>query len=193
MQVDSDSLGGYLRLERERRRVSLQDISAATKIQLKFLEALERDAYDRLPPTPFVVGFLRAYAQYLALDAESILAAYRAIYLVPEEPESAQPLIIYPARRAKRLGTIGVGILVIVLGVTVSAVLREWGPHWPLGTQGTAALLPSQPPGPAPEQGTAGKKAVPLATTPAEVNAPSTTWGHDANCLPLPCCLQRSG
>lgn len=188
MQVDSDSLGGYLRLERERRHVSLQDISAATKIQLKFLEALERDDYDRLPPTPFVVGFLRAYAQYLALDAESILAAYRAIYLVPEEPESAQPLVIYPARRAKRLGTIGVGILVIVLGVTVSAVLREWGPPWPLGTQGTTELLPSQqaaeplktasqPPQTSPEQGTAGKKAAPIATTPAEVNAHSTPGG----------------
>lgn len=188
MQVDSDSLGGYLRLERERRHVSLQDISAATKIQPKFLEALERDAYDRLPPTTFVVGFLRAYAQYLALDAESILAAYRAIYLVPEEPESAQPLVIYPARRTKRLGRIGVGVLVLVLIVTVSAVLREWGPHWPLGAQDPVALVPSQqapeplktassPSRPVPEQGQAVKKVVPIVTTPAEVSAQSTSSG----------------
>ena len=60
MLVDSDSLGSYLRQERERQRVSLQDIAAATKIQLKFLEALESDAYDQLPAAPFVVGFLRA-------------------------------------------------------------------------------------------------------------------------------------
>lgn len=188
MQVDSDSLGGYLRLERERRQVSLQDISVATKIQLKFLEALERDAYDCLPSTPFVVGFLRAYAQYLALDAEAILAAYRAIYMVLEEPESTQPLIIYPARRAKRLGTMGVGILVIVLGVTVSAVLREWGPSWPFGTQGAAELLSSQQateplataspaPRTAPEQATTVKKMASTATIPAEANAHAIPGG----------------
>ena len=49
MQVDFDSLGSYLHQERERQQVSLQEIAAATKIQLKFLEALEHDAYDQLP------------------------------------------------------------------------------------------------------------------------------------------------
>jgi cytoskeletal protein RodZ len=60
MYVDADSLGNYLRRERELQHVSLQDISAATKIQLRFLKDLENDAYDQLPPAPFVVGFLRA-------------------------------------------------------------------------------------------------------------------------------------
>jgi len=55
MPVDFDSLGSYLRQERERQQVSLQEIAAATKIQLKFLEALEHDAYDQLPAPPFVV------------------------------------------------------------------------------------------------------------------------------------------
>jgi cytoskeleton protein RodZ len=146
MQVDSDSLGGYLRVERERQRVSLQDIAATTKIQLKFLEALERDEYERLPPAPFVVGFLRAYAQYLALDVDAILTAYRVIYRLPEEPESAQPSVLHPTRRSKRLGTLGIGILVLVLGVTVSAVVREWGQHWSAGTRAA-----SQPFLPAPQ------------------------------------------
>ena len=52
MPVDFDSLGSYLRQERERQQVSLQEIAAATKIQLKFLEALEHDAYDQLPALP---------------------------------------------------------------------------------------------------------------------------------------------
>ena len=43
MQVDFDSLGSYLHQERERQQVSLQEMAAATKIQLKFLEALEHD------------------------------------------------------------------------------------------------------------------------------------------------------
>src|SRR5215831_15643042 len=87
MQVDFDSLGSYLHQERERRQVSLQEIAAATKIQLKFLEALENDAYDQLPAAPFVIGFLRAYAQYCALDPEAVLTTYRSLHRVPESPD----------------------------------------------------------------------------------------------------------
>jgi len=89
MPVDFDSLGSYLRHERERQQVSLPEIAAATKIQLKFLEALEHDAYDQLPAPPFVVGFLRAYAQYVALDPEMVLTAYRSLHRAPESPEVA--------------------------------------------------------------------------------------------------------
>ena len=87
MPVDFDSLGIYLRQERERQQVSLQAMAGATKIQLKFLEALEHDAYDQLPAPPFVVGFLRAYAQYIAIDPEMVLTAYRSLHRTPEPPE----------------------------------------------------------------------------------------------------------
>ena len=89
MPVDFDSLGTYLRQERERQQVSLQAMAGATKIQLKFLEALEHDAYDQLPAPPFVVGFLRAYAQYIAIDPEMVLTAYRSLPRAPEPPEVA--------------------------------------------------------------------------------------------------------
>src|SRR4029453_14333444 len=98
MPVDFDSLGSYLRQERERQQVSLPEIAAATKIQLKFLEALEHDAYDQLPPTPFVVGFLRAYAQYVALDPEMVLTAYRCLHRASEPPEAAPRPVSTPPR-----------------------------------------------------------------------------------------------
>ena len=101
MQVDSDSLGTYLRQERERQQVSLQDIAAATKIQLKFLEALENDAYDQLPASPFVVGFLRAYAQHLALDPEIVLTTYRALHRAPEPSEVTRWSVTTPAPPAR--------------------------------------------------------------------------------------------
>ena len=84
MQTSSDSLGAHLREEREQQNVSLQDISATTKIQIKFLQALENDEYDQLPPSPFVVGFLRAYAQFLSLDTEAIVTTYQQRYRASE-------------------------------------------------------------------------------------------------------------
>jgi cytoskeleton protein RodZ len=125
MPVDSDSLGSYLRQERERQQVSLQAIAAATKIQLKFLEALEHDAYDQLPAPPFVVGFLRAYAQYVALDSETVLTAYRSLHRAPEPPEVAFRPGPTPTPSSQRGQLIRLGVFLAVFGLITGLVLRE--------------------------------------------------------------------
>jgi cytoskeleton protein RodZ len=124
MQVSSDSLGSYLRAEREQRGVSLQEISAVTKIQVKFLDALEEDAYEQLPPAPFVIGFLRAYAQCLSLAPDDIVMAYHQRHRV-SAPVEPPPLPKTPRRRqTTRLGTVGVGVAAVVLGLLAILVLR---------------------------------------------------------------------
>ncbi len=124
MPTSSDSLGSYLRAEREQRRVSLQEISAATKIQVKFLRALEEDAYDQLPPAPlYVVGFLRAYAQCLSLDPEEVVAAYSQHYHVQEGPQGQRLPAPPQERRRKRLGLVSFGV-VVALGIVALLVLR---------------------------------------------------------------------
>src|SRR5262245_58075933 len=123
MPVDSDSLGSYLRQERERQQVSLQDIAAATKIQLRFLEALENDAYDQLPAAPFVVGFLRAYAQYMALDPEMVLAAYRSLHRTPEPPEVVRRPAAAPS--LQRGHVVRLGVFLAVFGLITGVVIHE--------------------------------------------------------------------
>src|SRR5215831_3061724 len=125
MLVDSDSLGSYLRQERERQRVSLQDIAAATKIQLKFLEALESDAYDQLPAAPFVVGFLRAYAQYCALDPEAVLTAYRSLHRAPEPPDVTTRPVTAPAPSPQRVHLTRLGIFLAVFSLIAGLVVHE--------------------------------------------------------------------
>jgi cytoskeletal protein RodZ len=123
MPVDTDSLGSYLRRERELREKSLQDISAATKIQLKFLQALELDDYDQLPPTPFVVGFLRAYAQCLSLPPAEIIATYHARHHSSEVIEGPVPLAAYQGGRPMRSRTLGVSLFVVAAAIVVGSVL----------------------------------------------------------------------
>src|SRR6266446_5616513 len=115
MLVDSDSLGSYLRQGRERQQVSLQDIAATTKIQLKFLEALENDAYDQLPAAPFVVGFLRAYAQYCAMDPEEVLTAYRSLQRAPEPPDIVRRPVTAPTLSPQRGHLTRLGVFLAVL------------------------------------------------------------------------------
>jgi Tfp pilus assembly protein PilN len=57
--------GAYLRAVREARRITLEALSASTRITLRFLDALERDAYAELPGATFVRGYLKMVARAL--------------------------------------------------------------------------------------------------------------------------------
>jgi cytoskeleton protein RodZ len=70
------SFGARLKAERERRKISLDEISASTKISTRLLHALEEDHFDLLPGGIFNKGFIRAYAQHLGLDEEQLIAEY---------------------------------------------------------------------------------------------------------------------
>ncbi len=70
------SFGARLKEERERRKVSLDEISASTKISTRLLHALEEDHFELLPGGIFNKGFIRAYAQHLGLDEDQVIAEY---------------------------------------------------------------------------------------------------------------------
>src|SRR5574337_1653931 len=70
------TFGEHLKREREMRGVSLEEISSATRIGTRFLEALESEQWDRLPGGVFNRGFVRAVARFLGLDEESLVAEY---------------------------------------------------------------------------------------------------------------------
>ena len=64
------SFGEELRREREIRGISLKEISDATKISKRFLEAIERNDHRTLPAPVFTRGFVREYARYLDFRTE---------------------------------------------------------------------------------------------------------------------------
>jgi transcriptional regulator with XRE-family HTH domain len=74
--MSSTPFGEHLRREREMRGVSLEEISAATRISARFLEALEKEEWDHLPGGVFNRGFIRSVARFLGLDEESLVAEY---------------------------------------------------------------------------------------------------------------------
>lgn len=70
------SFGARLKKEREQRKISLDDISASTKIGTRLLKALEDEHFDQLPGGIFNKGFVRAYARHLGLDEDQAVADY---------------------------------------------------------------------------------------------------------------------
>jgi cytoskeleton protein RodZ len=90
------SFGQNLRRERELRGVSLREIAEATKIAVRFLEALEDDRIDVLPGGLFPRSFVRQYATFVGLDPERTVADFLAHHGRPE-PEARPPRSERPA------------------------------------------------------------------------------------------------
>jgi cytoskeleton protein RodZ len=80
-------IGAQLRETRMRRRIDISEVEAATKIRAKYLRALENEEWSLLPGPTFVKTFLRTYAEYLDLDARSLVEEYRQRYERPATTE----------------------------------------------------------------------------------------------------------
>ncbi len=74
--MSSTPFGEHLKREREMRGVSLEEIAAATRINTRFLEAIESERWDQLPGGVFNRGFIRSIARFLGMDEDSLVAEY---------------------------------------------------------------------------------------------------------------------
>jgi transcriptional regulator with XRE-family HTH domain len=68
--------GDKFRKEREKKEISLDDVSRVTKISSRMLQAIEEEQFDRLPGGVFNKGFIRAYAKHLGLNDEEAISEY---------------------------------------------------------------------------------------------------------------------
>lgn len=70
--------GDKFRKAREKKDISLDDVSNVTKISSRMLQAIEEERFDLLPGGVFNKGFIRAYAKHLGLNDEEAVTDYLA-------------------------------------------------------------------------------------------------------------------
>ncbi|OLC33570.1 MAG: hypothetical protein AUH81_13900 [Candidatus Rokubacteria bacterium 13_1_40CM_4_69_5] len=143
------SLGPYLRELRQRRGLSLEELSRATRVASSCLEALETENLDVLPAPVFVKGFIRAYCQALDVTPDEALALY---HQRPGAPPAPPVRAGADERRGggepRSRGTVLVSfVLLVILGLALFAVTlalqsgREGGDR--LARQAPAVLPPA--------------------------------------------------
>lgn len=71
------TLGEKLKKAREEKHISLAEMQEKTKIQARYIEALENDNYQNLPGEYNTQLFLRAYARQVGLDPEQVIREYQ--------------------------------------------------------------------------------------------------------------------
>ena len=95
MVDEPETLGSYLKNQRESKKISLREIAKNTRVREHILRAIEEDRHELLPPSTYVKGFLSAYAKYLRLDENEVLLRYESL-LKREAPTPSRAELVKP-------------------------------------------------------------------------------------------------
>jgi cytoskeleton protein RodZ len=142
----SGTFGERLKREREMREVTLKEVTTATRIGPRFLEALENEEWDKLPGGIFNRGFVRSIARFLGLDEENLLAEYDLAHGEPSIP-APQPYENKLPRPPIWVPILAVlALLAIVGGLIAGGVYgwRRYAAHRAAKRSSSSLLLPPQ-------------------------------------------------
>ncbi len=143
----NEPLGAYLKHQRERRGMSVTELSRVTRIPSASLEAIEAERFDELPGEVFVRGFLAAYAQAVKVLPAEVVARYtssRRIAYVTPLPMQTPLQAAREGQGGRRFGVaIAFVLLLILLSLALSIVLKPRGHDMPaeLSQTGSRGML----------------------------------------------------
>jgi len=150
------NFGERLKRERELREVSMEELTKATRISARFVEALENEDWAKLPGGVFGHGFVRTIARYLGLNEEALLGEYdsaRAEHS-PAAPPKPEERIPSPPKWLPAAAVLVALLLVLGLFFTARYVWHLYAAHRAAKKSAAVSLAPqpqsgSTSPGPA--------------------------------------------
>ncbi|HWP47425.1 MAG TPA: RodZ domain-containing protein [Candidatus Limnocylindrales bacterium] len=106
------SFGKLLKEERELRGITLEEVADYTKVNLRYLKAIEEDDLKSLPAATFVRGFLKSYAKFIGLNPEETV--FNFDQFVNSLSKDPQPPFLQTSPSSKK-GTKAFSIFIAVL------------------------------------------------------------------------------
>jgi len=136
-------VGSLLKREREKKDLSLDQLSQITRLRKHYLEALEDENWDNMPSPVYVKGFIRSYAQGLGIDAKEAISLYE--HIASAEEEVPKPLTVLKEPKSKIAYFIIPLIAVLVFGIYLLVDLKDLFPP-DLPSTGQEEKVPEPPP-----------------------------------------------
>jgi len=87
------TVGEYLKKEREAQNICLGDVSDFTKISKIYLDCLEKGEYTKIPGEPYVKGYISSYAAFVGMNAHEALKLYNSFQMETDDVEEIKPEI----------------------------------------------------------------------------------------------------
>jgi cytoskeleton protein RodZ len=112
---------------RARKNLTILEVAQQLKLSASQIEALEADAYARLPGTVFVRGFVRNYARLVDLDGEVLIGALD----LPHQPTTASAAvprssnIPFPDRHLSRWPRYAAALILLVGALAIYVLLTD--------------------------------------------------------------------
>ena len=119
------NFGERLKRERDKREVSMDELSKSTRISSRFLQALENEDWEKLPGGVFGHGFVRTIARYLGLDEEALLSEYDLARADKLPPAAAKPEERIPSP-PKWIPFAALGVALLLVVVLIFAARHTW-------------------------------------------------------------------
>ncbi len=119
--MSKETVGEYLKKERQLRQISIQEVADGTKISISRLRLIEENKFDGLPAEVFVRGFIRNYAEYIGLDPEEAIMRLEEDLKGQAVSGAKQPEMVTATsidvgnRDAGRFLGIAIGIILLLL------------------------------------------------------------------------------
>ena len=70
------TVGTYLKSNRESKNISLSEIAHHTKISKLYLDCLEKDDFRTIPGGPYIKGYISSYAEFIGIDENEAIKKY---------------------------------------------------------------------------------------------------------------------
>lgn len=100
-------IGDRLRQARRKQNISINELQKQTKIQKRYLEAIERGAFDVLPGEYYVRSFIREYAAAVGEDGDYLVAVFDGKDSFEKEPpKRPEPEKVSGSRKAQHEETV---------------------------------------------------------------------------------------
>ena len=141
-------IGQALKMLREARGLSLEDVAETTRVRRAYLGAIEDLRLDALPSRPFTIGYIRAYAEALGQSGEAAVERFKSDEPVLEEPLRAPVGVLRDSD--PRIAAIIAAVLLVVAAIIVwniaQRAMSSSGPQPPAAADVGAipALQPGQ-------------------------------------------------
>jgi cytoskeleton protein RodZ len=133
------SPGTVLRKAREENNLSIAHVADRLCLDIRVIEGLENDNYEKLPSTIFIRGYLRSYAKLLEIPEKSIIENFDRIHK-PQEPKTVTPTPkIKPQKQVTSLD-LWPKLVSILLIITVIVLMVIWQ-FYPNTTKETENLV----------------------------------------------------
>jgi cytoskeletal protein RodZ len=120
--MNAIAIGEQLKNAREARGLTIEYVAGETNIAKRYIAAMEDEDFSVFPGDPYIVGFLRNYAEYLGIDSNSIVQAFRGIR-IQEQPVPIQELLqpkrlpIWPFITAAVVASLAIGTFLILRAI----------------------------------------------------------------------------